>query len=868
MKDKIFYMRIWLVSCLMAALGFFLGGCSDDDVEHADSQYGYVQFKLFKSGSYGIDTRAGINELDYLSEAQKMKIVLTNNEDATEVVQTVNLNAMGNDKELGLRSEKLQLMAGDYTIVGFWLYAVEGQELVPVVSGEPAEQTAIRVTGGGLTVQDIVVKVVERGSLKFTLTKEMVKDTKAASDADNFLFSDIAYVTVYVRNQFSEKTTTFTDVPVKYKEKSAEGGYEYAVAESDSIFYLPAGKYQIYSYTLKDKNKKSFAGDVAEAVFEVTDNHTTEAELPVKLYATAGRIQDYLVLKEIWEALDGPNWSYSGETYAKGVNWNFDKEIDMWGEQPGVDTDAKGRVTVLNLGSFGPKGDIPASIGQLTELKILTLGTHSDRVGDNLIEQWGAEMTPAQKQACRDDYYNKFVKRDARENCSEVLQMAFNLQGKPVEKRQPLFREGVSVKDVTPGKRTNAIRGVPKEIGQLTKLQQFFIANGAFTDFEEGTDLSALENLTDIEIYNCPDMKKLPEALFTCPNIELLNLANNPQIASADFEEGLVKLATGASEKKLQILYLGNNKITRIPEEFKNLEKLGKLDCTFNQIKTIPAFGKKVSFVQLNFDYNQIEEVPRDAEGYFCGYEDMEGISFAHNKIKVFPNMFDAASVYGVGSVDFSFNEITAFEDGENFRGVNTKTLSLTGNKLKTFPKILIEKNSIISILLLNGNGMEEFPDGSLKGEEVYNLQTLDLTYNRLSKLPKEFNAVSLPYLYGLDLSYNCFSSFPTSPLNIDHLTVFGLRNQKNENGDRIMREWPTGISQCPSLRILMLGGNDLRKIDDTISPNIYIFEIKDNPNIVIDVSSVCAYIKAGYYQLVYDPTQDIRGCDALDLEK
>ncbi len=868
MKITMLKTRILLFSCLIAALGFFLGSCSDDEVEQMGSGYGYVQFKLFKSGSYNALTKAGINELDYLKEAQKMKIVLTNNEDGTEVIQTVNLNALGGDAELGLRSEKLQLMVGDYTIVGFYLYKAMGQELAPVLSGEPAEQTVVRITGGGLTVQDIVVKVVERGSLKFTLTKKFVMNTKGVDDADAFEFADIRYMTIYVRNQFSKVTESFSMIPFKYEEKYGEGGSVYAVATSDTLLSLRAGKYNITAYTLMDKNKKSLGGDDSDAVFEVKDNATTEAELPVKLYASAGRIQDYLVLKEIWEALDGPHWSYSGQSYSPGVNWDFNKDLDLWGEQPGVELDAQGRVQVLNLGGFGGKGDIPASLGQLTELKILTVGTHSDQVGENLIEQWGANMTAEQRQACRDDYYNKFVKRDIRSGFSEPLQYAFELQGKPVKKYPELFRNGIAKKDVPAGNRTHGIRGIPKELGQLTKLRQLYIANGAFVDFEEGSDFSALENLTDIEIYNCPDMKKLPEALFTCPNIELLNIATNPQISTEDFNEGLVQLAEGASKEKLQILYLGNNKISVIPDNFRNFKKMGKLECTYNQVKKIPAFGKEINFVQLNFDHNQIEEVPHDEEGYFCGYDDVETISFAYNKLTKFPNIFDAESVYGMSSVDFSFNEITEFEDGENFRGLNVETLSLGGNRLKTFPKILFEKNCRIGALLLNGNGMEEFPDGSVKSENAYHLVTLDLTYNKLSKLPKEFNATTLPFLYGMDLSYNCFSSFPIAPLNIDHLTVYIVRSQRNANGDRILREWPTGIYQCPSLRVLMLGGNDLRKIDDTISPTISMFEIKDNPNIVIDLSLVCPYIKAGRYQLIYDPTQDIRGCDALNLEK
>ena len=117
-------------------------------------------------------------------------------------------------------------------------------------------------------------------------------------------------------------------------------------------------------------------------------------------------------------------------------------------------------------------------------------------------------------------------------------------------------------------------------------------------------------------------------------------------------------------------------------------------------------------------------------------------------------------------------------------------------------------------------------------------------------------------------MSYNRFTKCPEGPLNVDHLVVYGLRNQRDEQGNRILSEWPTGISNCPSLRALYLGGNDLRKITDTISYLIYMLEVRDNPNIQLDVSAVCAYIKAGRYILIYDSSQDIRGCDYLDLDK
>ena len=76
------------------------------------------------------------------------------------------------------------------------------------------------------------------------------------------------------------------------------------------------------------------------------------------------------------------------------------------------------------------------------------------------------------------------------------------------------------------------------------------------------------------------------------------------------------------------------------------------------------------------------------------------------------------------------------------------------------------------------------------------------------------------------------------------------------------------GIGQSPKLAALYIGSNDIGLVDDVISPYILIFEIKDNPNIDITLSEeVCNLIKQEYYLLVYDSTQNIKGCDALNLE-
>ena len=163
---------------------------------------------------------------------------------------------------------------------------------------------------------------------------------------------------------------------------------------------------------------------------------------------------------------------------------------------------------------------------------------------------------------------------------------------------------------------------------------------------------------------------------------------------------------------------------------------------------------------------------------------------------------------------------------------------------------------------------MTTIPKGSIRGKNAKLLQVVDLRFNQLTSLSDDFMSDNLPYLSNIDLSYNSFSEVPPQPLNSGYLRAFGINHQRDHvTKSRTLRTWPTGITKCPSLIQFQIGDNDIRKVDETLTPHLYILNIKGNPNISIDVTSVCPYIKAGAYKLFYDKTQDIRGCDALDLE-
>ena len=883
-----------LLLLLVTMLTFAVTSCSDDETEGWDGTYGYVQFKVNKSVSTRATRAAALDKLEKLDDAKKIKVVMEHN--GTTVSQTLVLNSYNAENaEYGLRSEKLQLASGTYTIIGFYLYDAVDEELLASSAGE-----TFTVVGGGMTVQDLTVQTVERGKVKFNLVKEWEK-TRAANQ--EYLFSNIRLVDISVTNLFTRETVTFPNVKVTYEEDSKENQnpdnaddkyMDIGKAYCDSTVWLPAGTYQVTSYTTYGRTgavkTKYETQPVKGEAFVVQDNELNDsAQVPILLSKTAEYIKDYEALKAIWESLDGKDWNFYGDATFKGANWNFNKELDMWGDQPGVTLNSNGRVTGLVLAGFGAKGIVPDAIGQLTELQVLNLGSHDEKIGANIFTDYDANnLTAAKKKEMRHDYENKFLKYDPRAFMSEMIIESVNSDKNLKHGMTRIQKDSrINLKDAQIGTMTNQISGVSKAIYRLTKLQQFYIGNSPITSGEvcakfynadddtygkfaaEFTDAAwdNMTNLTDMELYNCPKITRLPEFYYGLPAMQALNLARCKGISAAQLRDDWERLATEKTGKTLQILYLSYNNLEEFPSSssLSKMTNLGLLDLAYNNIKKVHPFGKEITLSSLYLNNNQIEEIPAD----LCGFtDDVETLTFAHNKLKKIPNIFDASSVRVMGSVDFSYNDITGVDTSNGtYKGINASTVSLSYNKIEKFPSELFTAGSPITSIDLSGNQMRTIPKGSIKGKNAYLLQVIDLRFNKLTSLSDDFRSTTLPYITNMDVSYNCFSEVPTQPLNSANLRAFAINHQRDANDNRCLRTWPTGITSCPSLIQFQIGSNDIRKVEEKLTYHLYIVNIKDNPNISIDVTSVCPYIKAGAYKLFYDKTQDIRGCDALDLE-
>lgn len=857
--------------------------CSDDETESAQPGYGYVQFRLYKSGSYSSSAVANIagtravDRLDYLHEAAKLKVTLRS---STNDLITSTVTVTASDKELaewGMQSDRFQLATGEYILISYEIYDALDNSLL---LGEPKEMTPLTVIGGGLVLQDIVVNVVERGWVKFRLTKDLsqiptVKSRAVADGADTRPFHMITYADVTVQNKITNETTTFSGLKTTHefvRDESRDDGYTTGICKTDTIVSLKAGLYKVIGFrTYFDRSMKVYetSEEVADNEFLVKDNQTADADVPVTLHTTSGYVADAIALREIWLALDGPNWNGK-------VKWNFNCDVDIWLAQPGVTILDNGRIGSLNFEGTGARGAMPAAIGKLTEMRQLYLGSHSFNPAVGGAPGVGEmsttalmELARSDKEAFRRSFHETFIENDDPYNCfPKEFEIAFKLNNVPLKEPTTTLRSLPTETDAVIY--ATHITSLPDELNQCTKLENLYIAYSPITSLPD--DLSALTELTDVEIFNCPDLTVFPKGLATLPNLIMLTFASNYGIDASALYDGIVTLASSANAKTIQGLYFPTQKLERVPD-MRSMMNLAVLNIQSCGIKEFEApFGKNHPFAQFYAGYNQLSSLPVDADGYFVGLSgETETLDFSNNQFTELPDIFDAKSVYRLGTVDFSSNQISQLGKRDGiYHGIFTEIFNLAYNKFNKFPEEFYPAGSQVNYLQLQGNGIEEISKEALEGENTYVLNALDLSYNKLKKLPENFHGRTFQYLRSLDMSYNRFDAFPYAAVNNQYMQLFILRHQRDEYGNRCMKEWPIGIgSNLTGLRALYLGSNDIRKVEDTLSYLIYNLDISDNPNIVIDVTELCPYIQAGMFNLIYDPSQDIRGCDnVLILDK
>lgn len=904
----------------MLLLLFVVGvtSCSDETTEQIESGYGYVQFQVASVG-----TRAS-QDLDYLSDAKKIEVTLLHNDN--RITQTLNLTSVEGMGEMGLTSEKLQLLDGNYKLQSYTLYGVSetvGEDLKTIMQVDLDELTSFDITSSYITKVDVDVKSVLRGHVSFLLTKDLTAFDNVAQTADKALSRVVEPDMVQESDEFNYND--IESVEIYYKKKGTQQqpftrlcdvhrDYETGLLRTDTIS-IEANEYEITQIRMfaSDERLLLLAQDLKDCFVNVVPNEIQSPEVAVKYEGNNLAINDYIALYNIWKDMDGENWSYYGDNFPIGANWRFEnRPVDEWGNQPGVTLNNAGRVVQLDLGAFNPKGEVPDALCNLSELEVLYLGHHNEEgdpsyITDEMngfgLDLWKLNHNPNYN--FERDYMDVFRVRRALTHPSTVRTDLFTPKKGDVD----------VMKYATPvtygnnqGKQTNRIEGLPERIDELTKLRSLFIANGLVSELP-----STFKNLTalkELEIYNCKKMTKLPVEDLKNLNLVVLNFSVNPQMFSGTDATGNTDLNNLFDNKEnpicktLQLMYLINNRISAFPTNIKNIADLRMLDMTRNRLPELPEMidgeGKRLFRpVEAIFADNCITYMHDN----FCATEDLETLSLTNNALTEFPNLYEKkiqgdelSEIPPASVLDFSYNKIYKFRKGDNgiFNGVKTETLNLTCNKFDHdenkdsksgryyFPHDLAESGSIVLNLQLACCGLDSIPAEALLIKVDENktkpsqIVALDLKGNRLRYIPYEFHLENFPYFTGIDLSNNAFSIFPVNILNVQAMSKVLLSGQyeikgtgSNEVTTPCLKVFPPNIPKAFGLRVLDVSGNDIRKIRETDFPDqLAEFSVAENPNLEMEVPShVCTFIEMGRMYLYYDATQMITGCPILETE-
>lgn len=856
---------------LLVALLLITTSCSDSD-DAITNGYGYLQVQLLKSPA----SRAMVegNSLDHLNEARKIKVSLRYK--GRSIEQTLNLMAASAEAaEYGMTSESLKMQSGDYELIG---YAIIGEykdgdmaEILQVC--EPDQPTTISIRADELTKQQLTAEAKEYGKFSAHIVRlepevYAAKGTPVYSEV--FAYNDIDSVQVVMERRVGN--VAFRE---DHKMKAYKGDSDVPVFDTDSI-ELQTGDYVLTHFELFNKRRQFMYAQDVEIPFTVSHYSLTSQEVGVQLSDKDPIVRDGIALRQIWESMDGENWSWHELDGNGGANWIFKmadgspRPISAWARQVGV-TIVNNRVVSLNLGSFNPKGIVPDAIGQLDALEKLYLGMHTDEVyyqlegvGDvvyslNPYRLGQASARPERMTVARE---RSIIRRMNQSDFS--LRTSRLLYKGKTEAAGKLSAMKYASKISTYGQNTsdpaNRISGISPAIGNLHNLQELYIANTLITRLP--IEMQNLTSITDLEMYNNPFEDVDGDIFKNMTYLTSVNFDSFYRMPEDKIQNMLDKMCTYC--QKIQLLYMNRMGLTHLPERLNYLTDLRLLDVSFNKIKAVKSL-KPLAPIQVMMNYNLIEELPTD----FINTDDLELFSMTDNKLKQFPAVLsNRDGLYTISEIDLTGNKMHGFQQG--FKGIRVEQLKLAYNNMgydygtgkREFPREFSQYNSEINYFVISGNNIDTIRNAAF--EKLKYLQAFDISVNNLTAMPGYMNTEHFPYLTGLEISHNRFKGFPNNVLNVASLNQLlcadqgYYRDAAETHWVRTMTAWPEYLHQHGSLTNVDLSGNDFRTVTN-FPTNLTTLKVSNNPNIKMVIPRWIFYkMQQGLFVLYCDKDQDI----------
>ncbi|WP_299243963.1 immunoglobulin domain-containing protein [uncultured Aquimarina sp.] len=458
----------------------------------------------------------------------------------------------------------------------------------------------------------------------------------------------------------------------------------------------------------------------------------------ISLNITDVTVNDRNSLIALYNATDGANWTNP---------WDLTKNESTWG---GVAVNSEGRVIELFLSLRNLNGTLPAEIGNLTELKELTIfGSSSDNLTGSIPESIcnlskletisiSLNKLSGEIPSCLFSIStlksinisgdSPFFTLDLPNDLSNLVNLeTLNLQRVDLSSEGGFPESILQLANIAKlSLSRNQLTGtIPPEISNLSKLTDLSISNNNMTG-SIPSEIGLLNDLSSLRISNTLINGSIP--------IELGNLTELVSLVIANTNvDGEIPSELGNLNKLITLSISGTNITGEIPSTFSNLTQLRTLSLgrnnlngsipdfltTFNNLNQIefhnnnfsgdiPDFTINSGLTRLLFDNNNF--VFDDFENEFSQYENNISI-FSHSPQSNIDNeeitTINAGEqhILSVESTQSPNNLYQWRKDGVEIEGATERTYTIVNPKFSDIGEYdCIITNSIVTDLILVRN--------------------------------------------------------------------------------------------------------------------------------------------------------------------
>ena len=605
-------------------------------------------------------------------------------------------------------------------------------------------------------------------------------------------------------------------------------------------FVLPPTKFtKGFTITVTDVNDGTFT-KTTEKVFEIKRNtikpiSTMKVETVVDWEAIYAKERAALI--DLYNATDGNNWK-------NNTNWCSDLPIDEW---YGVNihyedkVNSNGRVSTLDLYRNQLTGNIPESIGNLTNLKTFNLEDNqlsgsipesignltnltnlrlvSNQLNGNIPESIGnlTNLTwlnlganyltgeiPESIGNLTNLTYLGLHKNQLSGNIPESIGNLTNLTDLALYQNQLAGEIPATIGNLTNltglDLRVNQLYGsIPESIGNLTNLTDLSLCGNELTG-EIPETIGNLTNLTKLELYENQLSGKIPESIGNLTKLKRLWL--DDMGFTGEIPKSIGNLTN------LTSLYLQNNNLTgEIPESIGNLTKLTDLQLSSNQLSgSIPeSIGNLTNLISLGLEHNQLTgEIP-ESIGNLKNLEHLSLIAITHSLSYVETNKFSGNIPESIGNLTkldwlwLKNNQLSGSIPESIGNLTNLTEIRLENNQLSgSIPESIGNLTSLRELDLANNQLGGSIPETICN---LNKLKHLDLSNNKLTGSIPEMIANMMSTLYELKLFDNQLTGkIPASIFNHKNYSGCWMDIVRGNNFDGI-------LAPTPDFRVVDLNG-------------------------------------------------------------